>query len=146
MVRMIISILATVAAGQTFTCTPIRVWDGDGPIWCAEGPRVRLSGIAAREMDGSCSVGHPCPNASGEAARDKLASLVGQPIGKSEYGHILVKGPALRCLSVGGAGGKRTAAWCTSPLHGDLSCMMVKSGYALKWPKYWKEHDCSKPN
>ena len=37
-----------VAAGQTFTCTPTHVWDGDGPIWCAEGPHVRLSGIAAR--------------------------------------------------------------------------------------------------
>jgi endonuclease YncB( thermonuclease family) len=35
-------------AGAAFTCTPVRVWDGDGPIWCAEGPKVRLAGIAAR--------------------------------------------------------------------------------------------------
>jgi endonuclease YncB( thermonuclease family) len=41
-------------AGQTFECTPIRVWDGDGPVWCAEGSRIRLSGIAAREIDGTC--------------------------------------------------------------------------------------------
>jgi len=44
-----------VPAGQTFQCTPTRVWDGDGPIWCSEGPRIRLSGVAAHEMDASCS-------------------------------------------------------------------------------------------
>jgi hypothetical protein len=40
-----------VASGRTFPCTPTRVWDADGPIWCAEGPRIRLAGIAAREMN-----------------------------------------------------------------------------------------------
>ena len=42
-----------VAAGSTFTCTPVAVWDGDGPVWCAEGPRIRIAGVAAREMDGA---------------------------------------------------------------------------------------------
>ena len=55
--------VAVVPAGQSFQCTPVAVWDGDGPIWCAEGPHIRLSGIAAREIDGSCRPGHPCPNA-----------------------------------------------------------------------------------
>jgi len=58
------SAAATAPAGETFTCTPTRVWDGDGPIWCAEGPRIRLSGIAAREMDGTCRPNHPCPRAT----------------------------------------------------------------------------------
>lgn len=139
---MLLQLLAVVAAGQSFTCTPVRVWDGDGPIWCAEGPRIRLSGIAAREMDGSCSKGHPCPSASAEQARDALVRYLGEPTGKSEHGHIIVKGPPLKCSSVGAAGGKRTAAWCASPKHGDLSCAMAKSGYAAKWPKYWKGHVC----
>ena len=63
---MIITMLlaaAVVPSGQTFQCTLTRVWDGDGPIWCAEGAHVRLSGVAAREMDGVCKVGHPCPSA-----------------------------------------------------------------------------------
>jgi len=131
-----------VSAGQSFECTPTRVWDGDGPIWCAEGPRVRLSGIAAREMDGTCSSGHPCPKASADAARDALVKLVGKPLGRSRGGHVLVSGPILKCRSVGGAGGKRTAAWCVSPKSGDLSCAMVKGGWALKWSKYWKVHRC----
>ncbi len=101
-------------AGERFDCTPIKVYDGDGPIWCAEGPRVRLAGIAAREMDGTCRPGHPCPAASAEASRDHLAALVGRPTGRSEQGHILVEGPTLSCVSNGAAGGKRTGAWCVA--------------------------------
>src|SRR5687767_12542809 len=58
---MLIELLAIVASGQSFACTPTAVWDGDGPIWCAEGPKIRLAGIAAREIDGTCKKGHPCP-------------------------------------------------------------------------------------
>ena len=36
--------VTVVPAGEEFTCTPTRVWDGDGPVWCAEGPRIRLAG------------------------------------------------------------------------------------------------------
>lgn len=139
---MLAFVLSIIASGQSFTCTPVRVWDGDGPIWCEEGPRVRLSGIAAREIDGSCSKGHPCPDMDGKQARDVLVGLVGRPTGTSSQGHILVKGPPLRCRSEGGAGGNRTAAWCTSPVHGDLSCAMIARGAALKWDRYFKNHSC----
>lgn len=50
MIASLLLATAVIPAGQSFQCTPTRVWDGDGPIWCAEGPHVRLSGIAAREM------------------------------------------------------------------------------------------------
>ena len=128
--------------GSEFRCTPTHVWDGDGPIWCEEGPRIRLSGIAAREMDGSCSDGHPCPDASAEAARDNLVRLIGKPTGVSAYGHILVQGPAMICQSVGSGGGNRTAAWCVSPQGGDINCAMVEGGWALKWDRYWGKHNC----
>lgn len=55
--------MSIVAAGLVFLCTPTLVADGDGPVWCAEGPRIRLAGIAARELDGTCRPGHPCPRA-----------------------------------------------------------------------------------
>lgn len=142
MIELLLLGASIVAAGETFECTPVRVWDGDGPIWCAEGPRVRLSGIAAREMDGSCSNGHPCPKASAISARDALVKLVGKPKGKSKEGHILVSGPTMTCRSDGSAGGSRTAAWCISPKSGDLSCAMTKGGWALRWNKYWKGHRC----
>ena len=49
---------AAVPSGQAFDCTPTAVWDGDGPVWCEEGPRIRISGIAAR---GPHKPGMPSP-------------------------------------------------------------------------------------
>lgn len=139
---LILAAVAIIPAGQTFDCTPTHVWDGDGPVWCAEGPRIRLSGIAARETDGSCRSNQPCPDASAEQARDALVELVGQPTGVSRHGHILVSGPTMRCLSTGGGGGDRTAAWCVSPRVGDLSCAMIETGTVLRWDRYWRDHRC----
>jgi hypothetical protein len=131
-----------VAAGSTFTCTPIRVWDGDGPIWCAEGPRIRLEGIAAREMDETCRPGHPCPDATGRDARDHLVKLLGGARGVASTGHILVTAPAMRCRSDGSARGSRTAAWCVLPGVGDLSCAMEKSGTVARWRRYGGDGVC----
>ncbi len=131
-----------VAAGQSFTCTPTHVWDGDGPIWCAEGAHVRLSGIAAREMDGTCRTNQPCPAASAVEARDALVGLLGGPRGTIATGHVIVSGPRLSCQSVGSAGGTRTAAWCRFPSGVDLSCAMVASRTVLRWDRYWGNKQC----
>lgn len=135
--------LAIVAAGAAFICTPVRVWDGDGPIWCAEGPKIRLAGIAAREIDGQCRAGHPCPRASGPAARDGLVALIGGTVtGRSREGHLLVRAAPLECLSEGSGKGERTAAWCRTGLHVSVNCEMVRRGYALKWDRYWRRERC----
>jgi endonuclease YncB( thermonuclease family) len=125
-----------VASGTPFTCTPVRVWDGDGPIWCAEGPKIRLAGIAAREIDGSCRPGHPCPGASGITARDALVRLVGRATGRSREGHVLVTGKPLRCVSFGSGEGERTAATCVTADGVDVGCAMVRGGFAVRWAKY----------
>lgn len=141
-IALILSNLSVVPAGESFVCTPTHVWDGDGPIWCEEGPRIRLSGIAARELDGSCSDGHPCPSKSGIEARDALVRLIGEPFGVGQHGHILVRGPAMNCRSDGSGGGNRTAAWCVSPRSGDVNCAMVEGGWAARWERYWGGHVC----
>lgn len=128
--------------GEAFTCTPTAVWDGDGPIWCAEGQRIRLSGVAAREMDETCSAGHPCPEASGIAARDELVRLLGGAKETLPTGHIKVIAPPLRCISMGNGKGSRTAAFCQRQDGVDLSCAMVASGKALRWQRYWGGHTC----
>ena len=135
-------LLVVVPAGEEFSCTPVRVWDGDGPIWCAEGPHVRLAGIAARESDETCRANQPCPDASASQARDALVRLIGAPTGRSREGHVLVKGPTMRCLSDGDGVGGRTAGWCVSPKGGDVSCAMVRGGWALRWDRYWRGHEC----
>ena len=142
MIVQLILATAVIPAGQSFNCTPTRVWDGDGPVWCAEGAHVRLSGVAAREMDGTCKSGHPCPDAEPSQARDALVQLIGRPIGQSREGHVLVRGPTMICRSDGGAGGNRTAAFCVSPQSGDVSCNMVAGAWAAKWSKYWRRHNC----
>jgi endonuclease YncB( thermonuclease family) len=139
---MILVLASIVAAGNSFTCTPKAVWDGDGPIWCSEGPKIRLAGIAARELDGACKSGHPCPAASGEVARDRLVRILGGPRGRLATGHVRVSSRPLKCRSEGGAGGNRTAAWCVTASGADLSCAMVETGTALRWPRYWRNHSC----
>ena len=141
---MIFALLAAsiVASGQTFTCTPTHVWDGDGPVWCAEGPHLRIAGIAAREMDGTCRTNQPCPAASAIEARDALVRLMGGARGTISTGHVVVRGPRLTCRSEGGAGGNRTAAWCRLPSGADLSCAMIKTGTVLRWDRYWKGPAC----
>jgi endonuclease YncB( thermonuclease family) len=139
---MILALATIVAAGTTFTCTPTAVWDGDGPVWCAEGPRVRLAGSAAREIDNTCRPGHPCPDVSGEAARDELVRLLGGPRGRLAHGHIRVTARSMKCVSGGSAGGSRTAAWCVTASGMDLNCAMILSGAAVRWLRYWHGHRC----
>lgn len=104
---LLLAAVAVGPAGQTFECTPTRVWDGDGPVRCAEGPHIRLSGIAAGEIDGTCRTNQPCPKADAEQARDALVRLVGQPRGTSPQGHVLVRSPTTTCRSVAPSGGSR---------------------------------------
>lgn len=134
-------LLQVVPSGTTFSCTPIAVWDGDGPIWCAEGPKVRLAGVAARELDGSCRSNHPCPIPSGIEARDFLVEQLGGRKGRWSTGHIEVNAPTMSCRSDGSAGGSRTAAWCVTYQGHDLNCVMIQ-GPALRWPQYWRDHRC----
>ena len=132
-----------VPVGQVFRCTPTAVWDGDGPIWCAEGPKIRLAGMAAREIDGSCRPRQPCPSRSGVDARNALVRLLGSARGYLPEGHVRVTGLALSCVSTGAAKGDRTGAWCRRPDGSDLSCLMIATGTALRWERYDPDNRCN---
>lgn len=135
-------VLTAAAVGTSFTCTPVAVYDGDGPVWCAEGPKVRLAGIAAREMDGACRRGHPCPTATAYQARNTLVALLGGAKGRMQTGHVRVTAGPMQCRSDGSAGGSRTAAWCVTASGLDLNCAMVRSGSVARWERYWRGHRC----
>lgn len=116
-----------------FRCSVASVTDGD-TLRCAEREadgrqiRVRLSGIAARETDGSCSPGHPCPDASPEAATAALVDLAA--------------GQALQCSDEGRTYGRR-AGFCRRVSDGaDISCAMLASGTVARWERYWRDHRC----
>jgi len=36
-----------------FTCEVVKVHDGDGPLWCRSGQRIRIAGIQAPRSGGT---------------------------------------------------------------------------------------------
>jgi endonuclease YncB( thermonuclease family) len=103
-----------------FDCRVSRVSDGDS-LRCADGTRIRLHAVAARETDGTCSPGHPCPNASAASATAKLNELA--------------RGQTLRCEKTG-ASYDRVTAICRTQANVEINCAMVRSGTALVWPRF----------
>lgn len=112
---------ALTATVGTFRCTVTGVHDGDGPIYCAEGPKIRLQAIAARETDETCRPGHPCPAASGAAATAALRRLA--------------LGKVLRCEATG-TSYSRVTAWCSTAKGVELNCAMVRGGTVAYWRRY----------
>lgn len=123
---------ASGSASRPFTCTVALVTDGD-TFRCSEtgadgrAIRVRLSGIAARERDGSCSRGHPCPQATAAASTAALE--------RAALGQRLLCRP--QNITYG-----RVAAFCRRSDGVDISCAMVASGAATRWQRYWGAHRC----
>ena len=123
---------ATEPSDHSFYCTVAEVTDGD-TLRCRELDssgrqiRIRVAGIAARESDESCAPGHPCPEASGQAARQLLRSMS--------------LSQRLSCQHRGETYG-RIAAFCQRDDGLDLSCAMVASGTALRWDRHWGDHRC----
>jgi endonuclease YncB( thermonuclease family) len=132
------AVVVVIPAGERFSCTPIKIWDADGPVWCAEGPKLRLHGIAAREMDGSCRPGHPCPDMGAEQARLVLATLLTKGSVKiDQTGHLVLTGaPKLACVSYGDAKGRRTDARCQTTLGDDVACKLIAAGAAKEWRRF----------
>lgn len=103
----------------TFSCMVASVTDGD-TFRCTNGVRVRLSAIDTPEMPGSCRKGRTCAPGNPHAARAAFARLI--------------SGKTVRCEPAGKSY-NRIAAWC-SVGGTDLSCAMVRSGHAMRLPKY----------
>ena len=125
-VRDVAPVKVSIAAGANFPCTVLSVYDGDGPINCSEldeqGKQVtvRLRGIEARDADNGCRYAGMCPKASGAEAKAMLTKLA---VGR------------LECVSFGPSY-NRVDASCRTATGTDLSCEMIRSGMAVRWPQY----------
>ncbi len=102
-----------------FACDVAFVNDGD-TLRCQDGTRVRLHAIAARETDGSCSPGHPCPAASASMSRAALTELAGRRI---------------ICVQTG-TSYERVTAICRNASGVEINCAMVERGAALVWDRF----------
>jgi endonuclease YncB( thermonuclease family) len=109
-----------------FSCVVASVHDGD-TMRCQDGTRVRLAGIDARELNGSCAPGHPCAAAPAEAATARLEQLA--------------LGWSFTCEDEGKTYNRR-AGFCRRSDGLDLSCAMLASGTVALWSRYWKDHRC----
>lgn len=121
--------LPIASAGESAVAEPGRgnlrcevdyVTDGD-TLRCRDGVRIRLHAVAARERDGRCSPGHPCPTASAEAATAQLQRLAG--------------GKVIRCEPTGRSY-NRTTAICWTPAGEEINCAMIQSGTAVVWDRF----------
>lgn len=114
------SIAEPLASNSGFQCQVSSITDGD-TLRCADGTRVRLHAVAAREKDETCSPGHPCPSASGAAATAKLTELA--------------SGQTLQCDKTG-TSYNRVTAICRNEANVEINCAMVQSGTTVIWSKF----------
>jgi len=110
---------------ERFTFEVARVTDGDA-FCCTAGVRmrVRLHAVAARELDETCGPNHPCPAASGAAAKAELERLV--------------SGRSVDCARTGRSYNRVTSV-CWTPSRVEVNCALVRSGVAVIWPRFHRQ-------
>jgi len=136
---MIIAIAIAAAALPSFTCEVTRVHDGDGPLWCRSGQKIRVAGVQAPDFESAAPCRRPdarranytCDN---RAARRAQRIMSGLTLGKQ-----------LRCQPTGKSY-SRIVTRCTLPDGRSLSCAAIASGAAVRWDRYWQQYrmgDCA---
>lgn len=121
-----------------FLCLVISVHDGDGPLRCRTGEKIRVAGIQAPDYEDAAPchehrANYVCNNAAADRSRiivERLtlhSTLTCEPMGKS-YSRIVA-----RCSFADGR---------------DLSCSILAAGAATRWDSYWRRYhmpECQKP-
>jgi endonuclease YncB( thermonuclease family) len=107
-----------------FLCLVVSVTDAD-TLRCADGTRIRIAAINARERDGSCIPNAPCPAMRHERAQPIVARMV--------------MGQTLKCRPVG-TSYRRAVADCSLPNGRNLSCAIVATGAAAWWAGYARRY------
>jgi len=135
---MISTLLLAVALakGQSFTCTVTRVHDGDGPLWCAEGPKVRVAGIQAPDFERA----EPCRRRKAGYVCSDVRARASQRIVSA-----LVLHRRLRCVALEPSY-SRMVATCRLPDGHDLACAAVRAGAANWWAAYVRRYRLEKCN
>lgn len=123
-----------------FVCTPVAIWDSDGHLWCAEGPRIRIAGVAGRELDGSCRSNQPCPALDPLTARLRVIRAIGGRVtGTMPTKHLRIVAPAMRCVGYE-MSHTRVVASCTLASGADLRCSLLKAGAVVEWASYSRRY------
>jgi len=115
-----------------FVCEVVRVHDGDGPLWCRSGERIRVAGIQAPDFESAA----PCRR------RPRPATYVCDTAA-AKRSRAIVERLALRkridCQPVDRSY-SRVVARCTLPDGRSLSCATIAAGAAARWSTYWRRY------
>ena len=123
-------IFAHSAAAPPFACAVIRVHDGDGPLWCANGIKIRIAGVQAPDFESA----QPCRDRrAGYTCSDTAAKRSQMIISR------LVLNKTLNCQPVGKSY-ERLVARCALPDGRSLSCAAIAAGAAVRWDRYWHRY------
>ena len=114
----------------SFVCQVAKVYDGDGPLWCKNGIKVRVAGVQAPDFERA----EPCRRrAAGYVCDDRKAAA------SQRIAARIVLGKALSCQPVGRSY-QRVVARCTLPDGRSLSCALIAAGAAARWDSYWRRY------
>lgn len=126
--------IAQVTTGQTFTCDVIRVHDGDGPLTCANGIKVRIAGVQSPDYESAepCRIGkagYVCDDSRARAAQRVTAGLA--------------LNKRLACTAVDKSW-NRVVARCWLPDGRSLTCAVIARGGGWRWDKFWRRYRMEK--
>lgn len=133
-----IAMMLAAAALPAFTCDVIRVHDGDGPLWCRSGEKVRVAGIQAPDFESAEPCRRPYARRGNYTCDDRAAARSQRIVSG------LVMGKRLTCQPTGKSY-SRIVARCTLPDGRSLSCAAIAAGAAVRWDRYWRQYrmgDC----
>jgi endonuclease YncB( thermonuclease family) len=114
----------------SFTCEVVKVHDGDGPLWCRTGIKVRVAGIQAPDYESA----QPCRTRRASYVCDDRAAAASQRVAQR-----LTLNKRLICQPVDRSY-KRVVARCTLPDGRSLSCAMLAASAATRWETYWRRY------
>ncbi|WP_226341787.1 thermonuclease family protein [Sphingomonas sp. NIC1] len=116
-----------------FECEVVRVHDGDGPLWCRSGEKVRVAGIQAPDFEDAAPCRRPAARRTAYTCNDVAARRSQQIVSRLTLGRRLICQPTGRSYS-------RIVARCTLPDGRSLSCAAIAAGAAVRWDRYWREY------
>lgn len=121
-----------------FVCEVVRVHDGDGPLWCRSGQKVRVAGIQAPDFEDAAPCRRPAARRGTYTCDDVAAERARLIVSRLTLGRRLI------CQSTGRSY-SRIVARCTLPDGRSLSCAAIAAGAAVRWDRYWRQYrmgDC----
>ena len=134
---MIVLALAA-AALPAFTCDVVRVHDGDGPLWCRSGEKVRVAGIQAPDFESAAPCRRLAARRPAYTCDDRAAARAQRIVSGLTLGKRLTCQPQGKSYS-------RIVARCRLPDGRSLSCAAIASGAAVRWDRFWRQYgmgDC----